>query len=244
MDAIMDRLDQVEVERAYRIIGVLEQIARAIEERLVPTLREARRRWKRRTLWLDSVVFGTILAAGFGASVWAGYWQGLGFSAPWFTWLTEHPVVLWLGVGALALAAVYVHFRLRRVAANGVAAAMRSLDFDADSAEWLERAFEHNTRPWQPLFGGEPTGWSASTRKRLAQVLAEADSYVQVLNARFTDPSGNALPRRPRRGDDEQTTASPALEAGTQAPGELEIVKPPADFADEQTDTTAASERR
>lgn len=245
MNAIMDRIDQVEVERAYRIIGVLEQIARTIEERLVPTLREARRRWKRRTLWLDTAVFGTILVAALGASVWAGHWQGLSFSAPWLAWLSDHPVPFWLGAGALVIAAVYLHFRLRRVAANGVAAAMRRLDFDADTAEWLEHAFEHNTRAWQPLLGVEPAGWSASTRRRLAQVLGEADSYVQALNARFTDPSGNALPRRPRRGDDEEkpAPAAAAAQADARRPGELEIVKPPADFAEEDVDAAAGGER-
>ena len=63
MDAILERIDQVEVERAYRIIGVLEQTARAIEEQVVPTLREARRRWKKRVLWADGVVFALIAAA-------------------------------------------------------------------------------------------------------------------------------------------------------------------------------------
>ena len=105
MDAILERIDQVEVERAYRIIGVLEQTARAIEEQVVPTLREARRRWKRRVLWLDGIVFGAIAAGLLGASIWAGYWQGLQFSAPWFTWLTQHPAIMAVCVAALIVGA-------------------------------------------------------------------------------------------------------------------------------------------
>jgi len=243
MDAIMERLDQVEVERAYRIIGVLDQTAHAIEEQVVPTLREARRRWKRRTLWLDGVVFGVVLAACLGLSVWAGYWQGLTFSAPWLTWLTQHPVLVWLGVGALLVAAVYVHFRLRRVAANSVAAAMRKLDMSPDVAEWLERAFEQNTRAWQPLLGAEPSGWSGSTRKRLAQVFAEADSYVQTLNARFTDPSGPSIPRRTRREDAPETKTADSAKPG-EGPKELEVVQPPADFASDEPHVASGGERR
>lgn len=248
MDAILGRIDQVEVERAYRIIGVLEQTARAIEEHLVPTLREARRRWKRRILWLDGVLVGIIGAGLAGASIWAGYWQGLKLSVPWFTWLTEHPVILWVCLAALAVSAIYVHFRVRRLAANGVAAAMRSLDYDGEIKIWLERAFEQNTRAWQPLFGVEPVGWSASTRKRLSQVLAEADSYVQSLNARFTDPSGHSQPRRSRRGNDESKPApsritSSAAAGRSNKPSnqlakasdevlerKLETISPPADF--------------
>ena len=242
MDQIMERIEQVEVERVYRIIGVLEQTARAIEEQLVPTLREARRRWKRRALWLDAAVFCVIAAALLGASIWAGYWQGLTFSAPWFSWLTQRPIALWLGVGAVVVAAGYVHFHLRRTAANGVAAAMRSLDFDPEVRDWMERAFEQNTRAWQPLFGAEPTGWSAGARKRLAQVLGEADSYVQALNSRFTDPSGHSQSRRSRRGNDEDKAApeeTPAAQAKA-----LESIKPPADFVQDEIATVINSERR
>jgi hypothetical protein len=153
----------------------------------------------------------------------------------------QHPILMWLCIGALAVAAGYLHFRLRRVAANGVAAAMRSLDYDGDIRDWLERAFEHNTRAWQPLFGIEPTGWSAATRKRLAQVLAEADSHVQTLNSRFTDPSGHSRPKRARRGNDREQpaagkgTGGGAGEATPEQPPaeltrELETVTPPADF--------------
>ena len=239
MDAILERIDQVEVERAYRIIGVLEQTARAIEEQVVPTLREARRRWKRRVLWLDGIVFGAIAAGLLGASIWAGYWQGLQFSAPWFTWLTQHPAMMAVCVAALIVGAGFVHFRMRRLAAGSVAASMRNLDYDGDLMEWMQRAFEQNTGPWQPMFGVEPTGWSPATRKRLAQVFGEADSYVQTLNSRFTDPSGHSLPRRGRR-DAGKEKPAPAKTDGTKTQAdepagalatELEIVKPPADFA-------------
>ena len=252
IDAIMTRIDQVEVERAYRIIGLLEQTARTIEEQVVPTLREARRRWKKRVYWLDGIVFGAIAAVLVGGSIWAGYWEGLRFSAPWLTWLTEHPVLMWTGVAALVLGAGFVHFRLRRLAAGGVAAAMRRLDHDEDVMSWMQRAFEQSTRAWQPIFGVEPAGWSPGTRKRIAQVLAEADSYVQALNARFTDPSGHSLPRRGRR---ESLEDAPARGAGTAAgergkepARELEIVRPPADFvtdgAGPPEDTAAAGDRR
>ncbi|MDX1434418.1 MAG: dynamin family protein, partial [Gammaproteobacteria bacterium] len=213
MQAIMERIEQVEVERAYRITGVMEQTARAIEESAVPALREARRRWKRRTLWADGIVFGALVALVLGASVQAGYWQGLAFAPPWLPWLVERPLVLWLIVAALVLGAGYVHFVIRRAAAGTVRAAMRRLDLDQQLHEWLERAFDKNTRAWQPLWGAEPVGWTAATRKRIAQVLSEADRYVQDLNSRFTDPSGRTGAGRARRAAESAAAAPKPPEA-------------------------------
>lgn len=106
----------------------------------------------------------------------------------------------------------------------------------------MVRAFEQNTRAWQPLFGVEPTGWSAGARKRLAQVLAEADSYVQALNSRFTDPSGDSHSRRSPRASDEETPAPDAMPAT--AANALEGIKPPADFVPDEIDTVINNERR
>ncbi len=158
MDAILGRIDQVEVERAYRIIGVLEQTARAIEEHVVPTVREARRRWKRRTLWFDGLVFGGIAALALAGTLSAGYWQGLSFSAPWLTWLMEHPVVFGLVAAALLVGAGYVHLKLRKLAAASVAASMRRLDYDEDLLEYMVRAFEHNSGPGSPCSGPSRSG--------------------------------------------------------------------------------------
>ena len=119
---------------------------------------------------------------------------------------------------------------------------MRGLDYDGDILNWMQRAFEQNTRWWQPLFGVEPSGWSAATRKRLAQVLSEADSYVQALNHRFTDPSGHSQPRRPRRGSDHGKPEKPATETVGESARELEAIKPPADFVHEDAGASASGQ--
>jgi hypothetical protein len=54
----------------------------------------------------------------------------------------------------------------------------------------LGAAFRLNTKPWRSIFSRNPTGWNRRSRRRILQVLEDADRYVQDLNDRFTNPSG------------------------------------------------------
>ena len=60
---IYERIHQVEVERVYRIVGVLEKTAKTIEHRVVPAVASAKASWRRAVLWLDGVVFGALVLA-------------------------------------------------------------------------------------------------------------------------------------------------------------------------------------
>ena len=48
---IHNRMEEVEIERAYRIVGALEKTARDIEDRSVPLITATLRRWRKRVLW-------------------------------------------------------------------------------------------------------------------------------------------------------------------------------------------------
>jgi hypothetical protein len=61
----------------------------------------------------------------------------------------------------------------------------------------LQKAFGKNTRPWRSIFFTRPAGWGKRARHPLAEVLAEADRYVQSLNDRFTNPSGDSASPTP-----------------------------------------------
>ena len=85
---------------------------------------------------------------------------------------------------------IHLHFKVRGLAARRV---LRQLE--QKFAPGLERdrmgaAFRHNTRPWHSIFRTGPVGWGRQSRRRLHRVIAEANQYVQILNDRFTDPSG------------------------------------------------------
>ena len=101
---------------------------------------------------------------------------------------------------ALALLSVviglfaYLHFRMRKFAVARVLPRIKKQYSAGLEAERLSQAFIHNTRPWHSLFRKGPVGWNSRCRKRLQQVVAEANQYVQTLNDKFTDPSGDLTP--------------------------------------------------
>jgi hypothetical protein len=192
---IHERMRQVGVDRAYRIIAVLEQTAHDVEERIIPTLQTLLAQWKRRVAWLDGIVFGLILAAIIGATLWSGEWQGWRFSHPFWSNLFNAPVWRFVALGVAVVVAGYIHFALRRLAARQVIAKLKKRVHDmrdVDFADSIANAFRKNTRFWRSIFSKQPVGWRQHAKRQIAAVLAEANGYVQTLNDKFTNPSGGS----------------------------------------------------
>jgi hypothetical protein len=215
MAAIEERIDQVEVERAYRIIGVLEHTAQTIQKQVVPRLREARERWKRRVLWLDGIVFSVLSVSAAAWSITGEHWDGLRLDHPVVTAMTDTPLGWTLLLGGVALIALSIHLCLRQLAAQTVLAGLERAEGSPDVREWAARAFRRGTQLWRPLIGSDPPGYGRMARRRLSRVLNEADRYVQDLNNRFADPSGGRTERR----------ATPAPEPTPAATTDVSVVK-------------------
>lgn len=235
VEAIRQRLERVDVERAYRVIAVLERSARQIETQVAPALARARRRWRRRVLWFDGIVVGLLAIGALTWSIRADYWRGLDFAPPWLATLIDNP---WLGA-AIALLVVagfaYLHFVLRRVAARGIVAELRREPTLEDVREWVVRGFEYATKPWRPMWSDALPGWTRGARRRIARVLSDSNRFVQALNNRFTDPSGRkTLIRRNHR---------PSGEATDAANGGTEDLQPPPRAAEAVSEMQVAEER-
>lgn len=195
LDEIHDRIEQVSVERSYRIIGELEKTARMIETKTVPQLQSLINRWARSVLWADAAILGTLTTLFVAGTVWAGYWQGLKFEPPWWSTLTNSPVWLWGSAGTLAAVVLFIHSRMRKSMAGRVRRHIIESTVQGPDQERMLRAFSKNTRFWRSIFEVNPAGWGRSSRKRVRDTLAEANLYVRNLNDRFTDPSGKQNPK-------------------------------------------------
>ncbi|HHH46304.1 MAG TPA: dynamin family protein [Thiotrichales bacterium] len=198
MGEIYSRIEQVSIERAYRIVGNLEKRAQEIEEYYVPRLRELIARWRRNVLQGDALVMLLVLLGMLGVffadrSLWSNISGAVSslLDKPWGI------VALAAGIGVAGMA---VHFSLRHWVANRIVRQLRER-LDVEEADRQIRAFRRNTRFWRSIFETEPAGWTTWNRRRLRRIIDRADQFVQKLNDRFTDPSG----RKPvgERGDAE-----------------------------------------
>jgi GTPase SAR1 family protein len=177
---IYERIHQVEVERSYRIIGALDHIASDIENVVIPKLTSTLNRWMKAVLIADAVVFGGVVIAIAVISKWIYLW---GLFAMDFT---SQPVVSTLKAIVIVVAALAIHFSIRKFIARRMA---RKLETDSLAGN-MQRAFLRNTRTIRSLFHPAPAGWTSRSKRILATVIADASQFVQTMNDRFTNPSG------------------------------------------------------
>jgi len=188
---IHSRMREVEIERAYRIVGALEKTARDLREKVVPALQGAMEKWRRRVLWGDLVAFGLLGGGLVAHSINAGWW---GDNAPgWLANFAVGSTPFYGATGALLVVALAVHFGIRSLAAKSLYRGLRKQAQELGIRGSLGNAFQRNTKPWRSIFRTFPAGWGRGSRKRIEQVLQDTDVYVQTLNDRFTNPSGGDL---------------------------------------------------
>ncbi|MBT3046970.1 MAG: dynamin family protein [gamma proteobacterium symbiont of Ctena orbiculata] len=187
---IHSRMEEVEIERAYRIVGALEKTARDIEERSVPLVSAALERWKKRVLAGDALLMGGLLLALLIFSFNAGYWQGFKFAPPWLEQGFNAPLP-WVIIALVLIVLVAIHYAVRKIAAGSLLKGLRRQLAGSGIKGNPISAFLRSTRPWRSIFSRHPAGWGGRSRKQLREVLQATDTYIQTLNDQFTNPSGS-----------------------------------------------------
>jgi GTPase SAR1 family protein len=186
---IHSRMEEVEIERAYRIVGALEKTARDIEERSIPLVKSTLEHWRKRVLWGDGILMGLLLTLLFGLSINAGYWQGFSFAPPWLASGFNSPLP-WLIIALLIVALSGIHFGVRQLAARSLLGKIRKQASKAGLKGDPANAFSRSTKPWRSILRKNPAGWGRKSRRQLREVLQSTDTYIQTLNDQFTNPSG------------------------------------------------------
>ncbi len=190
INAIYNRIEQVGVERAYRIVGMLEQTGQMLKQDVVSRLERFKERFRRKVLLLEGTILTALLVAFFGLTIWAGYWEGLSLSLPFMDLLMLNEYVFYGTIIVLLAAAGYAHIRIRRWAAKKVAKKLLAEVEDTDLHPNFKRAFRKNSRWWRSLLWPTPAGWGKRIAARLERVLDDSNAYIQKLNDEYTNPSG------------------------------------------------------
>ena len=190
IEQIFNRIERVGEERAYRIVGMLEETAHLLENKIIPRIQQFISGWRHKIIWLDGIILGAVLAAFLVATIWGGYWQGIKLQ---LSFLDNLPGGNYSRFGLLALLVLffgYIHFSIRRLTADYVSRKLLADVQDPDLQANYTRAFKKNSRWYRSLLKRKPTGWGRRAQRRLAKVLEDTNTYIQKLNDMYTNPSG------------------------------------------------------
>ena len=214
---IHQRIEQVSVERAYRIVAALEKRAHEIEEHYVPEIRGLIASWRRKVLAWD---LGYLLLAGVvGASAMMLPPAMVDTLKTGFRQILGNPLFSLAAAAIVAALAFYLHFTARGWAARKVLQEI-SGRYSEEESERLTRAFKRNTRIWRSIFDPDPAGWSGRNRRALKRIVTNANQLVQTLNDRFTDPSGKRAVAEEAEEAEEEKPDEPRVVSGEVIPRE------------------------
>lgn len=185
---INTRMQQIEVERSYRIAGMLEQTAETIETQVVTKLTDLLDQWKKRVFLFDGILFTLLLIASGVILTMTESWGTLQpFAERVIAQDTQSLVILGIILSVIG----YIHFSIRGSVAKNIANKLPAeFGHDHNSCKQYTQAFLKCTSAFRPMFLSKPSGWNSSNQQILAEVKDEANDYIQSLNDLFTDPSG------------------------------------------------------
>jgi len=176
---ITDRMQKISTERAYRIANSAQEIAEKIENEQIPALKNHIRSWRRKVVFSEVVIFGSIVAFGI--------WLYLTYSSMVMAiqeWLMDS-IINGAIAGALAFLFVFIiHYVLRKKIAKRDAKKIARHD------PVLANALLHNNRFWHGMFSTNSRGWSKRTAKKLTAIKGISKRSIQKLTDQFADPSG------------------------------------------------------
>ena len=167
---IMERMEGVKIERAYRITKALEDFAKEIKRRKLPGLQEAVQNWGRRVLLIDLLML--LLLAG-------------GTAAAFFIGVVPATMPMIAGAAAAGLLILLlVHFKARSSVAKSIIKKVGEED------PFLARAIESQTRWYRPILSVWSGGWIRRTEEKLDSIIDYSRSAIRRLNDQFVNPFG------------------------------------------------------
>ena len=214
MSEITRRMKEVEVERGYRVVSTLEDVARQIETEAVPMIDEAVGKWRKLVMIGD--IFGVVVAVGL---VWAAITLlGMETIQGAFDAINGYIVSMIAVAVAIGVLGWSWHYTMRKLATKWIAAKLP--DRHGEHELNIQNGFIKSTRVWRSAFTSGVSGWGKGTKRMLSEIVGAIEGHIQRLNDEHTDPSGRKAMRveleaQIRETEDEvvETTEAEALVA-------------------------------
>lgn len=183
------RMQQIEVERSYRIVGKLEQTATSIKNQAVQKITNMLNYWRGKVALFDSLIFGTLAIA---TSIVLSLTDSWGLVKSFIENILAFETTSLIILAVIVLVLAYIHFFVRRLIANKTLSKLSDeLGNDHDTYKQYANAFNKNTVFYRPMMFKTPSGWHEVTQQTVDEVINEANDYIRALNDQFTNPSGN-----------------------------------------------------
>ncbi len=170
---ILERMEGVKIERAYRISKALEDFAKEMITSKLPLLKESLNRWGYKVLFVDILIILISLGAIGGA------WF-LGYIPP------KPPVEMLIGTAVgLFMLLLFVHFKARSLFAK-----KEIQKWQESGDEVIANAVAHNTRWYKPIFRIWSNSWIQKASLKLESIVEYSRSAIRKLNDQYVSPSG------------------------------------------------------
>ena len=166
---IIDRMEGVQIERAYRISKALEDYAKAIHRDRLPTLDKALRRWGRNVFLSDLLLF-VVLASSLSYMALVG--------------MLSSPELLIPVLSAVLVILAAAHFKAKQFFARREIKKLKEKD------SVLATAVERQTRWYRSVLGAWRGSWVEKIQRRLAGIIDDSRAAIRRLNDQYVRPGG------------------------------------------------------
>ncbi|RLA06717.1 MAG: dynamin family protein [Gammaproteobacteria bacterium] len=187
---ILDRMEQIESQRSYRIVGSLEKISSEIEKVHIPKIKEYITSWRKKVLVLDGVSFAVViifmLYLMFGSNLMVSGLQ-----------MFNNVEFFIYGSVLVMFLLTALHFFNRHLIKKTI---IKTIIKDDDG--YYLRSFIKNCVFYRSIWFKNPAGWHRWSKNRLKQIVEKSAKLIQKLNDSFTNPSGKEKKVNPQQADE------------------------------------------
>lgn len=188
LNKINGLMEQVDIDRVYRVIGALDKTVREIEYEKLPKLIAMLSDWRRGVLWRDAFAVAIIVLVAGGLMMSGTFVaDALTSFVDWMSLSTGGQVAGYMVVFSVFL---LIHFISRKYAVTSQLNKLFKSNYSDEYKVSLKRAFIKNTLFFHSLLRPQVIGWGFFSKNTLRKVKNQADVFIQKLNDQFAMPSG------------------------------------------------------